>query len=491
MNVEATSSDFSFGSLVTLLRCPECGEALAFTDIPQPESSEDDPGGRYGVLACSCSRYPVVDDIPIFRRQAVAVQAHVSGKVHLEGAQPQTLLQLIERGKGVEALLELIAFPYFPPGLEPSYRLRRLACREPLLGLGFAWRRAALRRMLCRRDSLTVEDWLELFYRRSAIPGNFEYFFYRFGQPRHLTALSLMATFPERDRPILDLACGFGHLTHSLTCDSRRHRVIGVDRNFYHLWVARHWLAPDAHFVCAEADTPLPFADASLSGALCADAFHLFADKATCVAELRRATGDGTLMLTRVGNRLRTPNEGAELTPAEYAALLTDLPHRVVGEPELLERYLRGEGAALAVWREPEALEGEKWVSLVASRDASVLVDHGAFGTWPHAAGTLALNPIYRGSRQGQEEKLTFAFPSAHYAAENSDMRSYLPESVVLDAATRRALAEGRRTRRVDELIERFVVLGLPDAYLRAQRPRARRGRGRAAALERGGPNRS
>ncbi|KAA0941286.1 class I SAM-dependent methyltransferase, partial [Streptomyces apricus] len=55
--------------------------------------------------------------------------------------------------------------------------------------------------------------------------------------------------------PVLELACGAGHLLREL--ELRGHRdLTGVDVVFAKLWLARHFVAPRARLVCADATAP-------------------------------------------------------------------------------------------------------------------------------------------------------------------------------------------------------------------------------------------
>lgn len=292
------------------------------------------------------------------------------------------------------------------------------------------------------------------FYWHGAVPYDpFCYFFFRFGQPRHLATLGLASILPPDDRPVLDLACGYGHVLHSLTAAG--HAAVGVEQNVHQAWLARHYVAPGAAFVCADANAPLPFRPASAGAALCSDAFHYFEDKAATLAELRRVA-DGPLLLATVGNANVAPHESAEWGPEGYAALFGDAPWRVRTEAELLARYLDGRGPDLSASSARGAVEGEKWLYYVV--DGGLLFrEHGPFPSWPHLAGTAAVNPLY----EAQGGRLTFRFPSAWYRFENGAMRDYMPASVD------RAAADD------DEWAARAVRVGLPERYARpAGRPR-------------------
>src|SRR5262249_30459038 len=153
-------------------------------------------------------------------------------------------------------------------------------------------------------------------------------------------------------------------------------------------YVARRWLAPAADYVCADADGPLPFRSGSFGGAFCADAFHYFLRKRACVAELARVVGnDGAILLARFGNRAIEPREGYELAPDQYGRLFEGVPWTIVSDRAILARYLDGLAPDLSGPPIPPGADGEKWLSLAASGDASLFRDHGPLGAWPHAEG--------------------------------------------------------------------------------------------------------
>lgn len=459
----------SFEFLFSLLECPSCRSSLDFTPIEQPQL----PERIFGILSCTCNKYPVIDGIPIFLKRPIGVQAHVSGATQMTGPTPDVLISLILQRKGLEALLRLITFPWCPQSFKRFRLLKSLTQRNPFRGISLRLRKAILRQWITDpSNSLTAEDWFFLFYRRSLMYGDlFSYFFFRSTQPRHLAALSLMTTLPRYDQPLLDLACGFAHLAQYLTECEKAYQVVALDRNFFQLWVAKYWMAPKAHYLCGDADSPLPFKNAALGGILCSDAFHLLGNKRECLDEMRRCAPDGTIILTRVGNQLVEPNEGKELSPEQYLELFNTAKCQLIGEAELTESYLLGFGPRLLVPAEPESLHKEKWLSIVLSNDPTVLTDHGKFETWPHGVGHLGLNPIYRRSRSGPNGslQLSFQFPSSWFAFENAKMESYHPHTVNIDREVYDQIRHNLRTQPVNDLISQFVVLGMPQRYSRLQ----------------------
>jgi SAM-dependent methyltransferase len=323
---------------------------------------------------------------------------------------------------------------------------------------------------VAKRDTLTAEDWLDLLYRKySPLQGDLvSYFFCRFAQPRHLATLALTTYLPPREKPLLDLACGMGHLGYNLAESPAAHAVVGVDRNFFQLWIAQFWVAPQNRFVCGDADKQLPFADGSFAGTLCCDAFHYFRRKDLVLGEIARCAPGQPVLLTGVGNSLVQPTEGFELSPEGYLTLLGDPAWRAFGENELLDLYLRQKPVDLFELRPANIVDSAKWLYLVHPGTPAVMTPSGDPAAWPHAAGRLGINPIYQTSRESDGTRwLQFRFPSEHYASENSSMVNLYPQSVPLTEQIYRDMKANVRSSEIEHLIKQMVIIGLPDHYAR------------------------
>lgn len=463
--MSSNSGTFANGLLANL-RCPECAASLDFT----PSSQQPLTGGTFGVLSCGPHTYPVIDSIPILRTGRIDVQDHMTGRAEVPGPSIMDLLNRL-RVAPLEALIDLLAFPpSLPFGLEQRPGLRLPLTRGPGARLSLLQRRRLVGGMLEELDRQSAEDWLELSYLRSRNVSSelHPYFLNRFGQPGYLASLSLMSTLDQDPLPLLDLACGYGHVMHHLATRARRLLSVGVDRNFSQLWVGRRFVSPDSDYVCADASQPLPFADDSFCASVCTDSFHLFEDQPTALAELRRCARDGTVILDRVGNGTLEPHDtDSELGPDGYVDLAGDAGWRMLGQTELVQGYLRGEGPQLAEPREADRFLGEKWLSLIITDNNALFRDYGDFEQPPHTEGPLGLNPIYRVEATADGVRLLFEFPSTWYAFENAESLSYHHAGIHLSAAEFEAARRGVRTQRTEELAREFVLLGMPERYLR------------------------
>jgi SAM-dependent methyltransferase len=319
---------------------------------------------------------------------------------------------------------------------------------------------------MTRRDQVALGNLLE-FYLDKQLEHN--YFYFRFGQPRHLVALSFASLIHRSQKPILDLACGYGHVTRTLVQRAKGETVIGMDTSFFGLYVAKHWIAPEAEYVCCTADASLPFQSGTFSVAFCSDAFHYFANKATVFRELERLTQpDGLILLVWVHNALvRCPYDGLPLPPEGYAELMANIPHRIVRDAEVLARYGQRHGPPLAKSADVDRLSQAPLLSIVASHRQEVFRDHARFEDWPHAEGTLGVNPLYEiEARAGLGNvRLRRRFPSVLYEAEHPESKDYLPETVEVSRDLWANLREGKRGQEVERLIEQCVVTAMPPRY--------------------------
>jgi ubiquinone/menaquinone biosynthesis C-methylase UbiE/uncharacterized protein YbaR (Trm112 family) len=450
-------------SSLRLLCCPFCGGSLDVTAASQSADVVE-----YGVLTCYCSRYPLIAGIPILQRDSL-------GRTRQS---IPTLVTLIESDRQREALLSAL-FSFLPAtALVPPW-MHRLPSMRGIGRVKTLTHQWMLRRW-CEEEGpllfdpvqrITALDLFKFYFCNTSLQAvsAYNYFAFRFGQPRHLVALSFASLLRRPGQCILDLACGFGHITYSLTQHAKQSLIIGLDHNFYALYVAKYWLAPEAEYVCCESDIALPFSDYAFSAVFCSDAFHDFVHKVTCINELKRLVQrDGVIMLVSLRNALMNKEYSPLLLPPRgYQALVSDMPHRLTDDQEVLDRYLQKQGPLLARAASVESLTGKSWLSVVASHNTEIFQDYGSFAEWPHAEGRLGLNPLYveEDMAAPQQARLHRRFPALAYEEENHECKRYLPETIGVSVKALKDIATGVLTPEIQQLIEQYVVLAMPERY--------------------------
>jgi SAM-dependent methyltransferase/uncharacterized protein YbaR (Trm112 family) len=477
--------------ILGLLACPFCTSPLRMGAVLE----EGEAGVEYGLLTCaSCRfRYPIVAGVAIIGGpdERLDIKEETTADTLIRGPAVGELAARLEAGDKLGAFALLLnpsslrgdLFPSLEPArssgqpasaggavnrlLGPRARRLRKLAKAGVAKVALPRARARLAAFLtgdgARRSAL---DLLDIYYRRYSGAETFTYFAYRFGQPRHLAALALASALNRSDGPVLDLACGLGHLTHFFTSARPRRPVIAADRDFFRLYVAAHHVAPGASCLCFPADHALPFASGSLDGVFCSDAFHYFLYRARSVREMTRVLAPtGTLALARFGNAAVEPREGYELDVAGYRRLLADTNGTFMGEERLLQSYLQRRGPDPA-GEDDAQLAGQKWLSVLAARGGVRPAE--TFDVFPHAAGRLRLNPIYEIEQRAPngDLDLRFVFPSKWYRFENEAYLRYAPERCRVPAAVVSALEAGAPHPELADLIAKCVVIGMPDRYL-------------------------
>ena len=252
-----------------------------------------------------------------------------------------------------------------------------------------------------------------------------DYFAYRWSDPTYLSALALLQQHWPGDRPVVDIACGTGHLLREL------HRrgcpdLLGVDVVWAKLWLAQRFVCPAARYVCADVGTAPALHDNAY--VLCHDAFYFMRDKPAAAQALTSLAGPaGTVVVghTHVADRL---SSGEPMTSADYASLLR--PGVMYDDDELTRSLLQGRPPVAA---EAGQLEGSEAIALVVGDPlAPAPADLG------EPLPPLRLNPLYVDGE--------LSWPSMRYEQEYAARSTYLPaalpEPLPADAARRRILLD-------------------------------------------------
>lgn len=460
-----------FDGFIEILQCPACHGALSFK-ATAPEGQH----GRFGVLSCHCSKYPLLDDVPIImsHTSSVGVIPHWNdGVVHL-GPTIKELVRAVEDGVTVEALMDCLEFPRKYP---LQGRLTRAGIWPVQAGekAGLAHTRAGLRALISGRlsKSKQASDVFNFFHNRRSgnDPHLAEYMTNRFVMPRYLSAMSLAQRLPASNQPVLDIACGFGHFGHYFTKRKRSTPAIGVDLNFYQAWGAKKWVAPDAFFVCCDASKPLPLRSGSCSGATCSDAFMLLPDKPLIVNEVERVAPNRAAIYARVGNsQVGPPNppHGGEMTPEEYWDLFGREKSRYFADVGLWKDYLLRQSPLDS---EPVPLRNLRWEKYLTYAVHPERLDEGE-PEWAHGVGQLRLNAALSIKEDLPDYLVTeFMFKSIWMAYEDADMMAYTERWSRIPKADLRSAVTEPSSETAARLLSRFVLVGLPDAYTSGWHP--------------------
>ena len=255
--------------LLPLLRCPYCNGAIHL----KRDVESDVERIRYGLLACRCFEFPIVDGIP--------------------------LLSLAKGYGGAEEELQ----PYVPLQMAAINHLQRddvgglrawITCHLPLAaglmeerfgsyldfsGALSAQLDLAIERFLARYEVFGAatrrpqRNRARTAYRRSdsttgtpAKPPRLNsYYVNRFFAPR-VNALALQLEQLPLEGRLLSLCCGQGMYENLLLSLGGQRTVVSIDGQFLNLLCTRQFIHPEGTYFCHDVQFPLPFVDGAFNG---------------------------------------------------------------------------------------------------------------------------------------------------------------------------------------------------------------------------------
>jgi uncharacterized protein YbaR (Trm112 family) len=415
-----------------VLRCPYCGGRLELVDSIFHRRTAD--AIHDGVLGCRCCIFPVVDGIPVLHLQPSSIQALEHLKVGRADLARRIMVGLADDR-------EAEAFEAIADSATATYRE-------------------------------TVE----------ALGPNFEggYFLFRFSDPTYIVAQAVVRAVASTvlgpstgsGRRAIDICGGSGHVTRTLIGLSPSPPIL-ADLYYAKVWLARKFTAPGCEPVCCDGNAPMPFARGAFGFAMCTDAFMYIWTKRQFVGEMERLVDDrtpgarpGAVLIGHTHNeRTWSPSHGQPLSHEGYAALFETIEPRIFGELGLFEDVVEGGVLDLARHDSPATLDANPALTIVASRDARVFTRHALPVPAASATGEFRINPLYDVTPDGDRVRLRLKFPDEDYAQEYAAIRRYLPGELTLDRAALDAIASGRVSGDLVDLVRIKAIVDLPRRY--------------------------
>ena len=309
---------------------------------------------------------------------------------------------------------------------------------------------AALRELVRHRDRLSLREAMDLLgWGRVA-----DYFAHRWSDPTFLAGLALVEAHWTAPATSFELACGIGHHLRALA--RRGVAVAGADVVFAKLWVARHWVCPEAELWCLDAAQPWPQLG-RYDLVTCHDAFYFLEPKSAILVRLRGLLAPGgVLAIGHVHNR-DWPNlsAGSAVTADEMQAMFP--AGHLYDDAELTCALAEGRAPVPGLSPAAEAFAvAEGGPMPAAFSDGS-----GGFvaGAALPVTGGLALPPegaaLRRNPLYGADGRI--AWPSERYAAEYGPRATY---PIASDAP-----AHARMDDTTSEQARRRELLDLPERW--------------------------
>ena len=311
-----------------------------------------------------------------------------------------------------------------------------------------------------------------------------DYFTHRWAEATWLAVLGLLSAHWPHGRPVVDVACGAGHVLRELGLRGVADRT-GVDVVLSKLWLARRHVDPRAVYVCADV-TAHPVLPPPPPGGgrvvTCVDALYFLRDQPAAVTAMRALAGDdGALLVAHAHNSLvEGVGAGLPLKPAGWRDLLE--PALVYTDEELADAALH-----LRLPRPADEVEQDASEALALVCGPRVPANHRAAGVrhpaLPPAGRPLTVTPLLQrvngeagtrppGTRppggrdaQGLAGSYRLHAPQERWAAEYLPRLRHVPERVDLDDETTARAAEGWDHDDVPDLVRRRVLIDLPESW--------------------------
>jgi hypothetical protein len=173
----------------------------------------------------------------------------------------------------------------------------------------------------------------------------------------------------------------------------------------------------------------------------------------------------GAVLISHTHNQLRwSISHGQTLPPDGYRDLFDTTPARVFAESRLFADVVGGGPLDLGRQDSDDSLADDPALVLLAAGRPDVFRAH-PLSAADRPLGELRVNPLYVAEAAGDFVRLQLRFPTAHYEEEFGACRAYLPDTVLVRRDSLDALATGRVSADLAELVRRHVVLDLPRNY--------------------------
>ncbi len=296
---------------------------------------------------------------------------------------------------------------------------------------------AARLHLLRRHEALSFREAMDLL----AFGPVGTYFAHRWSDPTYLSGLALAQAHWQQPRRVLEVACGVGHFLRAFASPATD--VVGGDVVFAKLWLAHHFVAPEATLVCFDAAAGWPFADGFADLLFCHDALYFLPNKPSVAIEMMRCAS--RILVGHVHNALvDNLSAGQPLPPDGYAALLPGCS--LFDDRELTSALIerRVPGAAAAADLQDAPALALSWGNLAAGVACGAL-------TQPQAGRMLRRNPLYRSGE--------IVWPSDRYQREYGALATYPAR---IDAPE---TAYAGETDGIDGWARSRVLLDLPDRW--------------------------
>jgi SAM-dependent methyltransferase len=269
---------------------------------------------------------------------------------------------------------------------------------------------------------------------------------------------------------VMDLACGAGHSSFLMQKLFPGLSVTSVDNDFVSLYLAKRFLAPEATYLCVDAEISSPFVDGYFDGVFCLDALHYLHSKRAVVGELKRVLKAQALLLFPHLHNSMEHNvvAGIPLDPEGYLDCFSPFEAKLFDETEIMRGLSERHTLDLEAQVPVSDLNGAQALTLIAGPQDIWRVHDRFPSLFCQEPSVLEINPIYRQKRRGEDIELKLTWPNEVLQRECRAVEVILPGTLRLNTSEVEQLAgmdSPANETWLNDLVAKYVLVPLPPRY--------------------------
>ena len=436
-----------------LIKCPYCGSDFRLLKIYK-QRKEDIINGYIG---CGCSQFPILEGI--LNLKLGSLNSYITKSLIKGKTRKAIALSLLKYTKDIGLMILLESKGIAGKGLA-KILLGSIKARANCVYRSYSNKRSPFYDLLGNDPFGT-------------------YLKHRFSSETFWPIYPFMPLLEENKNRILDLGCGAGHASFVISNHAKPRHLVCADYLFSNLYLAKKYFAPDAEFVCLDANHPLPFKDDIFSSVVMQDAFHSLPGHALLASEMERILfPHGFLLLLHLHNSLKyNLASGKPLSPSRWVALFKRLTVKPLVERNLIEDFILKNRLDLAKNYSNEELDSSNAIAIVGTKVGSFLrtYEHVERDFLSHKEN-LIINPIYGILRDRDRIVLQRRFPSKLFKGEYPLSEKYLPEKYIINGklskiirdevldTTSKEISE-KDLQHIEDLMRKFILINVPRNY--------------------------
>lgn len=428
-----------------LMKCPYCGNDFRIEEVYE----ENDKGIINGCIKCECDIYPILEDILILKKDNM--KKYIIKLLKDNNIREAVAFSLSEH---IEYMCDIMNY------LESREHYK---INKNLFAL------VKIRHLLKNRYKKYTDKSLSFCEVMGSSPYEI-YLKHRFSTESFWSLYPFVPLLKRNNGRILDLGCGAGHASFVISSYVNPDELVCADHTFKSLYLARKYSAKGSHFICLDANYPLPFNDNIFSSVVMLDAFHYVNAKALLAKECERVLNqEGMLLLLHLHSALSEDISFEEqLSPSTWVSLFNNLKAIAMPEKSIVEDFILRYRLDLSKKYTEHELNSSEAILIVAGVDLECL--EGVWKDILKIKNNLIINPIYKMKKNGNKILLNREFPSASFRKEYPLVERYLSDKCEID----KIIVNGRSVDisrsnegEIEDLMRKFVIINVPERFIK------------------------